>query len=98
MKKEYETKELTEVTKKKGKDDLAYLRKLKKAVIDRDREAKKQFMEPYEVFHDAVNRLISLIDQPILLIDGQLKVFEDNRVRERKKEIQDAYNSIVDEP
>lgn len=94
---EYKTKQFTEDSKKEGKEDLAGLRKLKKAVIDRDREVKKQFMKPYDDFHAAVTRLIALIDEPILLIDNQLKEFEDKRVQERKKDIQDAYNSIVDE-
>lgn len=94
---EYKTKQFTEDSKKEGKEDLAWLRKLKKAVSDRDREVKKQFMKPYDDFHSAVTRLIALIDEPILLIDNQLKEFEDKRVQERKKEIQDAYNSLVDE-
>lgn len=94
---EYKTKQFTEDSKKEGKDDLAILRKLKKAVGDRDREVKKQHMKPYDDFHEKVNRLISLIDEPIQIIDGQLKVYEENRVNERKKDIQGIYDSFVDD-
>lgn len=92
---EYELKEFTEDSKKEAKDDVAYLRKLKKSVSDRDREVKKIFMKPYDNFHERVTRLISIIDAPINLIDGQVKKFEEDRVFERRMDIEKLYFEIV---
>ena len=83
--------------KQKAKGDLADLRKLRKAVNDRKVEVKKEYMKPYEVFEDKVKELIGVIDKPIALIDGQVKEFEAKRVEEKKAEIQNLYNELVEE-
>lgn len=93
----YKTKEFSEDTKKEAKADVAYLRKVIKAVSDRDKEVKKAIMAPYDEFHEGVNRLIAVIKEPIDLIDGQVKVFEEKRVKARREEIRKAYSEIVDE-
>lgn len=94
---EYKDKEFSEETKQDGKKDLASLRKLKKSVADRDREVKQQFMKPYDDFHVGVLRLVGLIDEPIGLIDGQIKEIEERRIQERRKDIQETYASTVDD-
>ena len=93
---DYKEKEFSEETKQEGKKDLASLRKLKKSVSDRDREVKQQFMKPYDEFHTGVLRLIGLIDEPIGLIDGQIKEIEERRIKERREDIQKAYSDIVE--
>ena len=92
---EYKGKKFTEETKKEGKKDLANLRKLKKSVSARDSEVKEQFMKPYNDFHTGVLRLIGLIDEPIGVIDGQIKSIEEKRIKERRADIQKAYSDIV---
>jgi len=94
---EYKGKEFSEETKPEGKKDLASLRKLKKSVSDRDKDIKQQFMKPYDDFHTGVLRLIGLIDEPIGLIDGQIKEIEERRIKERREDIQKAYSDIVEE-
>jgi virulence-associated protein VapD len=94
---EYKGKEFSEETKPEGKKDLANLRKLKKSVSDRDKDIKQQFMKPYDDFHTGVLRLIGLIDEPIGLIDGQIKEIEERRIKERREDIQKAYSDIVEE-
>lgn len=93
----YETKQFAEEDKQKAKGDLADLRKLRKAVNDRKVEVKKEYMKPYEVFEGKVKELIGVIDKPIALIDGQVKEFEAKRVEEKKAEIQNLYNELVEE-
>lgn len=93
----YETKQFAEEDKQKAKGDLADLRKLRKAVNDRKAEVKKDYMKPYEVFEGKVKELIGVIDKPIALIDGQVKEFEAKRVEEKKAEIQNLYNELVEE-
>lgn len=94
---EYKDKTFTEETKKKAKEDLADLRKLKKNVNTRKLEVKKAYMKPYDDFEEKVKELICVIDEPIGLIDGQVKEFEEKRINERKAAIEDLYDETVDE-
>ena len=94
---EYKGKTFTEETKKKAKEDLADLRKLKKNVNARKLEVKKAYMKPYDDFEEKVNELICVIDDPIVLIDGQVKGFEEKRINERKASIEELYDGIVEE-
>lgn len=94
---EYKAKQYEGIDKKEAKADLAYLRKLKKQIVDRDREVKQAFMRPYDDFRTCVSRIIALVDEPISFIDGWVKEVEEKRVLERKREVLDAYNSMVPE-
>lgn len=94
---EYNGLVFTEDKKKDAKADLAELRKYRKSVNDRRVEVKKVYMEPYNQFEANVKELISLIDEPINYIDGQVKEFEEKRIREKKAEIQKTYEEIVPE-
>lgn len=93
----YKSKEFTEDTKKDAKKDLAELRKKKAAVNERRIEVKKEYMKPYDEFEAKVKELITLIDEPIILIDYKVKEFEEKRINERKEEILLAYEEIVPE-
>lgn len=94
---EYKGKTFTEETKKKAKEDLADLRKLKKNVNARKMEVKKAYMKPYDDFEKKVKELICVIDEPIGLIDGQVKEFEEKRINERKAAIEYLYDETVEE-
>lgn len=94
---EYNGLVFTEDKKKDAKADLAELRKYKKAVNDRKSEVKKAYMEPYNQFEAKVKKLIELIDEPINYIDGQVKEFEEKRIREKRAEIKKIYEEIVPE-
>ena len=93
----YKSKVITEKTKADDKKDVAYLRKVISAVKERDKEVKKGYMVPYEEFHAEVESLIEIINEPIKLINGKLNEYEENRIKERKAEINAAYSEIVDE-
>lgn len=94
---EYNGLVFTEDKKKDAKADLAELRKYRKAVNDRRSEVKKAYMEPYNQFEAKVKELIELIDEPINYIDGQVKEFEEKRIREKRAEIKKIYEEIVPE-
>lgn len=94
---EYNGLVFTEDKKKDAKADLAELRKYRKAVNDRKLEVKKAYMEPCNQFEAKVKELIELIDEPINYIDGQVKEFEEKRIREKKAEIKKIYEEIVPE-
>lgn len=94
---EYNGLVFTEDKKKDAKADLAELRKYRKAVNDRRSEVKKVYMEPYNQFEAKVKELIELIDEPINYIDGQVKEFEEKRIREKRAEIKKIYEEIVPE-
>lgn len=88
---EYKTMSFTEERKAEAKSTMVDLRKLKKAVNDRKIEVKKQYLQPYDEFEVKTKELLTLIDEPILLIDSQVQAFEKKRIAERKQLIQELY-------
>ena len=55
------------------KKDVATLRKIAKSVNEKKVEAKNEFMRPYTVFENNVKELIEIINEPISIIDNQVK-------------------------
>lgn len=70
---------VTEDTIKEGKAEKAKLNKLREAVESKRKEIKKECMAPYTDFEAKVKELVAMIDAPVAAIDGQLKVFEEQR-------------------
>lgn len=93
--KQYENAVFTEESKTAAKEEVASLRKLKKAVDDRRKEVKAQHMAPYEAFEKEVKELQAIIDKPISLIDKQLKEMEEERIRKKRQQIRELYDEIV---
>lgn len=85
----------TEDTKKKAKETVADLRKLKKDVNGKRIEIKKAYMLPYDEFEARVKELESLIDEPIAFINGQIENFERKRIGERKQLIREIYEENI---
>lgn len=79
------------------KKDIATLRKVKKAVDDRRKEVKSTWLKPYEEFERKAKEVMSLIDEPIHLIDDQVKELEDRERRQKKAEIQEYFSSAAGE-
>ena len=94
---QYREATFTEESKTFAKGVVSELRKLKKAVNDRKIEVKKAFIQPYEEFENKTKELMGLIDEPIELIDSQIKEFEKKRVEERKQLIQEIYEEKAGE-
>lgn len=70
---------VTEDTIKDAKADRANLNKLKIAIDDQRKEVKRQTMALYEPLEKECKELLSMIDEPIGVIDSQLKAFDEQK-------------------
>lgn len=93
--KSYGKETYTLETIKVAKEDRATLNKLKTAIEDKRKEIKKQINEPYEVFAIKVKELVEIIDKPILLIDSQIKNFEETAKNEKLEQILSVFEIIA---
>ncbi len=83
----------TEEMIQEAKKDKAELNKLKKALNDERIRRKKEYLKPFEIFEAKVKELTGIIDEPIGIIDTQVKEYE-LRIKEEKREaIREYYNS-----
>lgn len=95
---EYKSLAFTEETIKEAKSDRAKLNKLRTAFEDERKRIKKLCMAPYDAFEKQVKELIALIDEPIRLIDGQIKEVEEKRRNDKRREIEELFPSIGFQP
>ena len=51
-------------------------------------------MDPYNRFEKQVKEVIALIDEPIRLIDAQIKEVEENKKLQKRKDIEELFESI----
>lgn len=93
----YEAVVFTEDTKKDAKDTVAQLRKDKKALQDRVKDVKKEYMKPFDDFYSKAVELIEMYDKPIDYINNQIANFEALRLEEKRKLISSFYNEIIPE-
>lgn len=84
----------TEETIKEAKKDRASLNKLRSAFEDERKKIKKLYMDPYNRFEQQVKEVIALIDEPIRLIDAQIKEVEENKKLQKRKDIEELFESI----
>lgn len=91
---EYKTLVFTEDTIKDAKSDRAKLNKLKAAFDDERKRIKKLCMDPYDKFERQVNELISLIEEPIRLIDSQIKEVEEQKRIQKRRDIEELFKTI----
>lgn len=92
---EYQGAVFTEESKSVAKAELASLRKTRDEVEKRRKEVKTQCLVPYNDFEDKVKELLEIIDEPICLIDSQLKEMEAERIRKRHEDIESLYTDTV---
>lgn len=91
---QYKGAVFTEDSKTYAKKEVASLRAEKKSLQENMREAKKQYMVSWNDFEIQAKNLISLYDEPINLINGQVQAFEEKRIAEKKKLISEIYQSV----
>ena len=78
---------------KDAKADKKTLTQLKKSIDDKRKEIKKEYMEPYLLLEDKVKELISLIDEPLALINNYLTEQEQKEKEEKRAVIKAFYNN-----
>lgn len=79
----YKTLVYTEEQIKDAKADRASLNKLKTALNDERIKREKEYMQPFNEFKAKVAEIIKIIDEPVALIDKQVKNFEDKKKEEK---------------
>lgn len=87
---------VTEDSIKADKKVLADLRKTKKELDDARKEVKKAWLEPYEQFEERCKAVIALVDEPINLINNQLKLFDEERVAKKREHIKELYDEVME--
>lgn len=94
---EYQGAVFTEESKSVAKAELASLRKTREEVEKRRKEVKAQCLVPYNDFEEKVKELLEIIDEPICLIDSQLKEMEAERIRKRHADVEAMYADCIGE-
>ena len=92
---EYKDAFFSEESKNTAKAIVAELRKEKKAAAEILKEKKEAYMEPWNAVEKQVKELIGLYDEPIGLIDGQIKAYEEQRKEAKRKVIRELYETCV---
>ena len=78
---------------KDAKADRAKLRKFVDALETKRKEIKKQCLAPYEAFEKQMKEIVAVVNEPILMIDGQVKNFEEKQREEKLEEIKKYWMS-----
>lgn len=86
---------VTEDSIAQAKKDKATLKKIQKAMSDKRIELKKLYSAPLDEFEKKAKELSALIDEPVNLIDQQLKIFEEERVEKKKARIAEIYAEMM---
>lgn len=89
----YKTIVYTDKEIKQAKADKADLNRLKKALNDERIRREKEYMKPFADFKNKVNDLIKIIDEPVGIIDAQVKEFEENKKREKRNQILEYFEN-----
>ena len=77
---------------KEAKSDRATLNKFVKALEDKRKEIKKQCLEPYERFEKQMKEIIAIVNEPIAMIDSQVKGYEEQKKAEKLEKIKEYFN------
>lgn len=93
----YKNLVVTENGIKDAKMDKANLNKLKDAIETKRKEVKKQLLLPYDTFEKQCKEIVAMIDEPVKIIDKQIKAFDEIRKNQKYSELQ-AYFDSLDKP
>lgn len=85
---------VTEDGIKDAKADKANLNKLKAAIDEQRKEAKRQVMALYSPLEKECKELLAMIDEPIAAIDGQLKAFDEKKKAEKFAALVEFFEQI----
>jgi len=85
----------TEGQMKEAKNDRAKLNNMKRAISERRIQIKNTIMIPYNKFEKEVSEVIALIQEPIDMIDIQVKEYEENLKIKKKTELKEYFNSEI---
>lgn len=87
----YKTLVYTEDQVKDAKADRATLNKFVKALEDKRKEIKKQCLAPYDKFEAEMKEVLAIVNEPIGLIDSQIKGFEEEQKKKKLEDVKQAF-------
>ena len=87
----YKNMVYTDETIKEAKSDRATLNKFVAALEDKRKEVKKRCLAPYEEFEKQIKELVRIVDEPVRMIDAQVKDYEDRKKAEKKSQIEEIF-------
>lgn len=89
----YKNMVYTDDSIKEAKADKAKLNKFITALEDKRKEVKKQCLAPYEAFEKQMKELVAIVNEPVKLIDTQVKAYEDKQKAEKLEQIKEYWDS-----
>ena len=87
----YKTLVYTDTQIKDAKRDRAALNKFVQALETKRKEIKKQCLAPYEEFERQMKEIIAIVNEPIRLIDGQIKEYDAQKRAEKLEKIKELF-------
>ena len=91
----YKTLEVTEDNITERKADVATLRKIRAAIDDKRKSVKTEYNKPLSEFEAEVKSVEGIIDEAINHITTGLNEFEQKRIAEKRKEIEEIYTAEI---
>lgn len=87
--------EVTEENLPERKKDIATLRKIRSAIEDKRKSAKKDYEKPFKAFEAECKKLTGIIDKEIDRINSDMDVYEQKRKAEKRKVIDRLYSENI---
>ena len=91
----YDNLPVTAENVKERRDDVATLRKIRKAIEDKRKSAKSEYEKPLKEFEGNVKRLTAIIDKQIDTINKGITQVEEARKAEKQKTVMALYEREV---
>lgn len=90
----YKTLVYTDDQVTSAKADKAKLNKFVTALEDKRKEIKRKYLEPYETFEKQVKDIVAIVNEPIALIDSQIKAFDEEKKAKKAADIKEYWESL----
>ena len=87
--------EVTDENLPERKKDIATLRKIKSAIEDKRKSAKKDYEKPFKAFEEECKKLTGIIDKEIDRINADLNTYEQKRIAEKRETIRRLYEENI---
>ena len=87
--------EVTEENLPERKKDIATLRKIKSAIEDKRKSAKKDYEKPFKAFEAECKKLTGIIDKEIDRINADMDVYEQKRIAEKRETVKRLYGEYI---
>ena len=88
----YQNAAYTDEQMKLAKADRADLKRLKEDIDTKRKQVKSAWNAPYLEFESQIKAITALIDEPVALIDGQIKDWEERRKKARYNALETVFN------